>query len=84
MNYNIIKNSFWKHYKGNIYKVINIATCSETYQRYIIYSEEPIKKLHINETGVWIRSMKNFMEEVEINDENGNIKRVSRFEKLKY
>ena len=48
----------YKHYKGNIYKIINIGQHSETLEKMIIYQSE--------ETGeVWIRPYKMWNEIVD-------------------
>ena len=51
----------YKHYKGNIYKIINIGQHSETLEKMIIYQSE--------ETGeVWIRPYKMWNEIVDKNN----------------
>jgi len=61
----------YKHYKGNFYKVIGVAKHSETLEDLVVYEclyDNPKSKL-------WIRPLKMFIEEVEING-----KKVPRFE----
>ncbi len=57
-----IKLGKYKHYKGNIYEVIGIATHSETLEKLVVY-----KALYQNEgENLWVRPLKMFTEEVEI------------------
>lgn len=52
--------SFWKHHKGNIYKVIEIALNESDLAPMVIYSNE--------EGLVWVRKVDIFLEEIKIND----------------
>lgn len=42
----------YKHYKGGIYRVLNIATHTETLERMVIYKGNPTD---CNPSGVWVR-----------------------------
>ncbi|NQW42181.1 MAG: DUF1653 domain-containing protein [Bacteroidetes bacterium] len=63
-----LKKGIYKHYKGNRYEVLEIATHSETLEKLVVY-----KALYGN-FGIWVRPYRMFIEQVEIN----NIK-TSRF-----
>lgn len=58
----------YRHYKGNEYTVIDIATHSETLEPMVVYRPE------YGERGLWVRPKVMFEEEVEVNGE-----RVPRF-----
>ena len=62
-----IKSGKYRHYKGDEYEVLGIAKHSETMEELVVY-----KSLDKNE--IWVRPLKMFLEEVEING-----KKVSRF-----
>ena len=63
-----LKKGIYKHYKGNKYEVLEIATHSETLEKLVVY-----KALYGN-FGIWVRQYRMFIEQVKIN----NIK-TSRF-----
>ena len=48
-NMSIIKGGIYRHYKGNRYKVIDIAKHSETLEEMVVY------KALYGEGGVWVR-----------------------------
>jgi len=58
----------YEHYKGNHYRVIGIAKHSETLEKMVVY------KALYGEGELWVRPLKIFTEEVEING-----KKVPRF-----
>jgi hypothetical protein len=61
----------YKHYKGKLYKLIGIAKHSETLEELVVY-----KALYQEEgKNLWVRPLKIFMEEVEIDG-----KKMPRFE----
>ncbi len=53
-----IKKGIYKHFKGNEYEVINIATHSETKESYIIY------RALYGDKKLWVRLESMFFEEV--------------------
>lgn len=53
----------YKHYKGNDYQVIDIATHSETLEKLVVY-----QKLY-DDHSLWVRPLAMFIETVEINGE---------------
>ncbi len=64
----------YRHYKGNLYEVIDIVHHSESLEKMVLYKslyENPIGKL-------WVRPYEMFFEEIELD----GIK-VKRFEKIK-
>jgi len=63
----------YKHYKGKEYEVVGIARHSETLEELVVY-----KALYQNDgENIWVRPLKMFIEEVEIEG-----KKMSRFEFL--
>ena len=65
----MFKKGIYKHYKGNRYELLEVATHSETMEKMIVY-----KALYGNGE-VWVRPASMWNEEVEING-----KKVLRFE----
>ena len=61
----------YRHYKGNDYEVIGVATHSETREPMVVY--RPL----YGEMGLWVRPLAMFMEEVTVEG-----KTVPRFSKL--
>lgn len=53
----IIENGYYKHYKGNIYKVIGVGKHSETLEDMVIY-----QSVKTNE--IWVRPYLMFIEDV--------------------
>lgn len=51
----------YEHYKGKQYEVIGIAKHSETLEEVVVY------KALYGERGLWVRPLKMFLEEVEVN-----------------
>lgn len=69
----MIKLGKYKHYKGNLYKVLGLVKHSETLEDLVLYEclyENPRSK-------VWVRPLKMFNEKVELNG-----RMVPRFEYL--
>jgi len=62
----------YRHYKGNLYEVIGTAKHSETLEDMVVY-----KALYQPESNLWVRPLKMFCEDIEINNEV-----VPRFKKL--
>jgi cyclomaltodextrinase len=55
-----IKLGKYRHYKGKEYKVIGIAKHSETLEDLVVY------KALYGERDLWVRPLKMFMEEIEV------------------
>ena len=66
---NMLKVGKYRHYKGKEYEVIGIAKHSETLEETVVY------QALYGERGVWVRPMKMFFEEVEVDG-----KKMPRFE----
>lgn len=58
----------YRHYKGNKYEVIGVAKHSETLEEMVVY------RALYGERELWVRPLKMFNEEVEVNG-----KKVPRF-----
>jgi hypothetical protein len=69
MGSNILKLGKYRHYKGKSYEVIGVAKHSETLEELVVY-----RALYGNHD-LWVRPLKMFTEEVEING-----KKMPRFE----
>ncbi|MGH1427617.1 MAG: DUF1653 domain-containing protein [Arenicella sp.] len=59
----------YRHYKGNFYQVIEVATHSETEEKLVVY--RPM----YGERALWVRPLKMFNETLEVGG-----KEVARFE----
>lgn len=68
MTDNMIKLGKYQHYKGNFYQVIAVAKHSETLEDMVFY------QALYGEKDFWVRPLKMFLEEVEVEGKN-----VSRF-----
>ena len=66
---NMIKKGKYKHYKGNMYEVLDIANHSETLEKMVVY------KALYGEGEIWVRPASMWNEEIE---KDGKI--VKRFE----
>ena len=66
---NKIKLGEYRHYKGKEYEVIGIAKHSETLEELVVY------QALYGERGLWVRPIKMFLEEVEVDG-----KKMPRFE----
>ncbi|MBT5018490.1 DUF1653 domain-containing protein [Planctomicrobium sp.] len=63
-----IKPGRYRHYKGNDYLVIGLATHSETEEQLVVYRQD------YGEQGLWVRPLAMFTEQVTVNGS-----RVPRF-----
>ncbi len=66
-----LETGLYRHYKGNLYKVMMTARHSETEEWMVVY------KALYGEEGFWVRPYEMFIEKVEV---DGQI--VARFEKI--
>lgn len=64
-----IKLGIYKHYKGNEYRVLGIATHSETLEKMVVY------QALYGTYGIWVRPINMWNEIVEVNGQQ-----VKRFE----
>jgi hypothetical protein len=70
---NPLQKGKYRHYKGKLYEVIDVARHSETLEEHVVY-----RTLYTNENGeqtLWVRPLRMFTEHVVV---DGNA--VSRFE----
>lgn len=70
-NREIVVGSIYRHYKGNEYKVLNIARHSENLELMVVY------KALKDDGDIWVRPLEMFQEQVEIDGEV-----IYRFEEL--
>ena len=66
-------NRVYKHFKGNYYLVVDIATHSETKEQYVVY-----RRLYEDGT-LWIRPLEMFLSEVD-HGKYPDVKQKYRFE----
>ena len=52
-------NRVYKHFKGNYYFVVGLASCSSTKEKYVVY------KALYEEGDLWIRPVDEFLSEVD-------------------
>ena len=69
----LIQKGIYKHYKGNEYEVIGVAKHSETLEEMVVY------RALCGEHGLWVRPLKMFIEDVEVNDQ-----KMPRFKLVQY
>ncbi|STX83986.1 Uncharacterized protein conserved in bacteria [Legionella donaldsonii] len=58
-----IKKGIYRHYKGNLYEVIDVARHSESLEDMVVY------RALYGDFKLWIRPLKMFLEDIEINGE---------------
>ncbi len=66
-------NGVYKHFKGNYYIVIDIATNSETKEKYVVY------RALYGDNNLWIRKLDMFLSEVD-HEKYPDISQKYRFE----
>lgn len=64
----------WRHFKGNDYQIINIATHSETEEKMVVYSA-------LKDDSIWTRPLEMFMSEVD-HSKYPAIRQKWRFERV--
>ena len=52
----------YRHYKGNLYRVLHIANHTETEELMVVYQAQ------YGEQGIWVRPLAMFLEDVQLSD----------------
>ena len=68
----MLQTGIYKHYKGQLYQVLHVATHSETRERLVVY------QCLYEDYSIWVRPYEMFIEQVQLED--GSL--ISRFEFL--
>ncbi|HHF0526755.1 TPA: DUF1653 domain-containing protein [Legionella anisa] len=58
-----IKKGIYRHYKGNLYEVIDVAKHSESLEDMVVY------RALYGDFELWVRPLKMFLENIELNGE---------------
>ncbi|HAT1945936.1 TPA: DUF1653 domain-containing protein [Legionella pneumophila] len=58
-----MKKGIYRHYKGNLYEVIDVARHSESLEDMVVY------RALYGDFKLWVRPLKMFLEDIEINGE---------------
>lgn len=66
-------NGIYKHFKGNYYLIVDVATHSETEEKYVVYREL------YGDGNLWVRPLEMFLSEIDYN-KYPNAEQKYRFE----
>ncbi len=64
----MLKRGIYQHYKGHLYQVFNVATHSETQEKFVVY------QCLYGDYSMWVRPLSMFIETVK-NTENSEVPR---------
>jgi len=53
----------YKHYKGNLYEVVDVARHSETEEKHVVY------RMLYGDFSLWVRPLELFIEDVQVDGE---------------
>jgi len=71
-----VKPGIYRHYKGNLYRVMGVGRHSETLEEFVVYIA--LYDGEFGKNSIWIRPLSMFLEDVEVDG-----KKMPRFEFLK-
>lgn len=72
----IIEPGIYRHYKGNLYRVLSTGRHSETHEPFVVYEAQYASK-EFGDFAIWIRPVSLFLEIVEHQGQ-----KISRFTKI--
>lgn len=74
-NISIEKDSIWKHFKGNVIKVISVATDTEDLSLRVVY---------VHDDKIWVRPITSFLSDEDVSSRSDNVTgQKYRFELVK-
>ena len=68
-----VSKGIYKHYKGNLYEVFDVAKHSETEEEHVVY------RTLYGDYGLWVRPLAMFIETVELDGQQ-----IARFEYVRH
>lgn len=71
MNEELVIGGIYRHFKGNLYRVISLATHSETEEIMVVYAKE------YDDHSIWVRPLSMFLDYKDVQGE-----KVKRFTKV--
>ena len=71
-----VKPGIYRHYKGNLYRVMGVGRHSETLEEFVVYIA--LYDGEVGKNSIWSRPLSMFLEDVEVDG-----KKMPRFEFLK-
>lgn len=72
LNYSILPEEIWQHYKGGNYEIVTLAVDTETDERVVVYQSISFGSVHVRPLAIW--------EEMVVNDAG---EEVPRFRKMR-
>ena len=58
-----LENGIYKHHKGNLYEVVDVARHSETEEKHVVY------RMLYGDCSLWVRPLALFIEDVQVDGE---------------
>ncbi|OGB97500.1 hypothetical protein A3F06_03105 [candidate division TM6 bacterium RIFCSPHIGHO2_12_FULL_36_22] len=74
--HNVVVGGLYRHYKGKLYKVINIARHSETLEFMVIY--QALYNSTFGNNTIWTRPLTMFVEEIDLQTHQQRFELISK------